>query len=204
MQQGTLKIAISGSAGIGKSTLAADLGADLGLPVIEEHFDPLFAPEVVKGDEDALEQAFWQVLEYKSAREDEAGGFVADRCAIDLFHNWLLRGLGRRPRRSEAFFKACRERFEQLDSLVILPWGAIPLVPLEADGNQRRRVLDPLVQLRNHATIVGYAHMWLPKSRIIEVPVRVKTREARVGFVRKRLEARAGPDGWSRPPARPG
>ncbi len=90
-----MKIAISGSAGTGKTTLATALAAKRGCSFVAENFDNFF-------DDNAafikparrLQQRIIATLEQKDAIENDCGDFVADRCAIDLFNLWLSPGYG--------------------------------------------------------------------------------------------------------------
>src|SRR5260370_15093587 len=84
---GELRIAVTGSAGVGKTTLTRALGRELGLPVIEEEMRAWL--ECARSPLGALpaEQAAQIVSELfgqRLAREGSFRGFVAHNCAADF------------------------------------------------------------------------------------------------------------------------
>lgn len=184
-----MKIAVSGTAATGKTTLAGRLAQALGLPVIDEGYERLFVdPAAYNTGAPQLAAAMQTVLEEKRAREAAAGGFVADRCPIDLFHLWLGKNLWRMDEDTRRFHEACRSFTQAYDHVVIPSWGGVPLAQ-SSEGGAKQRVMNEWVQLRNHAAITGYAHLWLPADRIIEIPPAVARLEARVDFVLRAIRA---------------
>ena len=180
----SVKIAVSGSVGIGKSTLVAALAARLELPVIEEGFEPLFNKGEALRNNPALQAAVLeQLLRDKSALEDTAGFFVADRCALDLMHNWLRLGLDRHHHDDGAFIRECRQRYALYDYIVLPPWNALPLVQVGDDRGAMRRNTNVMAQLRHHSRIVGFAHMFVGRQKIIDLPPTLTDLDARVNFV---------------------
>ena len=178
------KIAVSGSVGVGKSTLVAALAARLELPVIEEGFEPLFDQgEALRDNPTRQAAVFEQLLREKSSLEDTAGYFVADRCAIDLMHNWLRLGLDRHHQDEGEFIRACRQRYALYDYIVLPPWNVLPLKQLGDDRGAMRRNTNVMAQLRHHAHIVGFTHMFVGRRKIIDLPPTLTDIDARVNFV---------------------
>ncbi len=69
------------------------------------------------------------------------------------------------------------------DTVVVLPWSALPLVQVEGDGSRRQRVMNSWTQLHNHSTIIGLLQQWVAPNRLLPVPFETVAIEARVEFV---------------------
>jgi adenylate kinase family enzyme len=90
-----MRIGISGAAGTGKTTLAQNLAAKLGLPLI-----PDFVEEVLRehgkdswrgiNDTRIRHTIRMTALERKIAAEREAEAFVSDKTVVDYLAYWLL------------------------------------------------------------------------------------------------------------------
>jgi hypothetical protein len=195
-----VRIAVSGSAGIGKTTLAVALAEALGLPLIAENYEPLFRVlGKVPPTQPVLAAALTEIHETKRALEARHGDFVTDRCPVDVFYSWLMRGLGTMRKETAALFAQCREQTRQYDLVVLPPWGAFE-PPKPPPGPGVRRAVNPWIQLRGHACVVGLATMWVGESRLVRLPVSADTVERRVEHVRavlarnqRRMAQRARP-----------
>jgi hypothetical protein len=166
-----MKIAISGSAGTGKTTLAQNLARSLNCAYIPEHYEPLFdRPGKFNGAPDVLAKAFNQVLDIKLAEQAKHDSFVADRSPADLLNLWLARGLFCLPEASQAFHDRCREAMKVYNLIVIPPWGALPLQNTAQPEKRQQRVTDPWRQLFNHAAISGLVHMFVGAENILYLP----------------------------------
>ncbi len=150
-----MRIALSGSAGTGKSTLAALLGRRLGLPVIgegmREHLERTGVDlhRLSHAEFRALVLSLWEERREAEARaEREAGGFVADRAGVDYAAFWMYYHFAREDAQTEALMREALAP-GRYDRLFLLPWGAIPLV---ADGV---RTADRYVQLHVDLLIRG-------------------------------------------------
>ena len=177
-----VKVAISGSAGIGKTTFARALAERRGCRLIEEGYDGLFGADArFLSSRTRLRHEILAVLERKNAREDAAPAFVADRCAVDLFNLWMSRGFGDDERMTGWLYQRCRHYMAKYDFVFVLPWSAIPLRQIAAPVN-RRRSLNPWFQLYNHANVIGLLHQWLPPRRLIPMPYRLSALHDRVAF----------------------
>jgi hypothetical protein len=186
-----LKIAVSGTAGIGKSTLAQMLAKHLALEVIDEHYDG----KITRAKEKP--PALWEtemiaVLRSKHEMETQCTGFVTDRCPLDLFNGWLNNALHTRlpEDKTKRFMSACMKACRHYDFVVIPPWNGIPFQEREPGRDGIRRNHNLFVLLRSHASTLGLAHIFIDKRRIIEIPAKVKIREERVAFVVKNMERR--------------
>lgn len=177
-----VKIAISGSAGIGKTTLAGALAARRGYRLIEEGYDGLFGSDAgfVK-PRARLRHEILALLELKNSREDEAAAFVADRCAVDLFNLWMSRGFGDDQEATAWLYHRCRHYVAKYDVVFVLPWSAIPLRQITLVAN-RRRAMNPWSQLYNHANVIGLLHQWLLPARLVAIPFHLMALGERVEY----------------------
>lgn len=156
------RIAITGSAGVGKSTLTRRLAAVLGVPWIGEGMREylertgidlhLLGPEGLR----ELVVRLWEERKEEEARA--AAGFVADRASYDFAAFWLYyRFAGDDPVTERILAETTAPG--RYDRVYLLPWGAIPLV---ADGV---RSPDRWVQLHSQLLIEGVLARWAPDAR---------------------------------------
>ena len=150
-----MRIAVSGSAGTGKTTLARALGARLGLPVIGEGMREYLERTGV--DLHALGHAEFRALvkglwEERRTAEAEAiraaGGFVADRAGVDFAAFWMFYRFAREETETEQMMAEALDP-GRYNWIFLLPGGAIPMV---ADGV---RTPDRYVQLHVELLIRG-------------------------------------------------
>lgn len=167
-----MKLAISGSAGTGKSTLAQNLARNLNIPYIPEHYEPLFdrPGKFNNSTPKVLAEAFNEVLDIKLAEQSKHASFVADRCPIDLLNLWLCRELHCLPAETEMFYNRCRNSLDSYDLFILPPWGVIPLQATPGPEQRQQRVANPWLQLLSHAAIGGMAHMFVPEQKIVYLP----------------------------------
>lgn len=189
-----MKIAISGAANTGKTTLAGDLAKEIKLPLIEERFAelPRRTPQDRSGD--ALAEAFLRIdrekLELEKTFED---GFISDRCSIDLFNYWIsFPVLASRSETSE-LYKKWKTHANHYDYVVFLSWGSIAYVEIEQ--NQRQRIasrMNPWLNMSRHCSTLGLAHTWLDPNKIIIIPRNVTDRKKRVNWLLDALPSKSG------------
>ena len=185
-----MKIAVSGCAGIGKTTLAQGLAQALELPFIPEHYELFFdQPGKLNAPPERLIPLFKRVLGNKRAREAKHDAYVIDRCPIDLFNLWLSLGLSVKQEETREFYEKCRACSQDYDHVVVPPWGMFPLRQINDGHGYRGRTLDSWVQLRNHAAICGLAWLWLPHDRLIALPQEQAPPEIRLAQALERIRA---------------
>ncbi len=181
------RIALSGSAGTGKTTLGRSLA---------EHYDVPYLPEGMRGRiEGGLKLHDLSHLELRTLVEElwveqvsseeraiaEHGGFVADRSPVDYAAFWLHYHFSEYPQETEAFFASSLGRVDQYDRLVVLPWGALPLV---ADGV---RSSNPWIQ-RGYQSLLEGLHQREVRPDLLAWMPPLTELDARVAWVLDQLE----------------
>lgn len=161
------RIALSGSAGTGKSTLGRALAERLGVPYLEERMRLRLEAGFRLGDLSieawrALSHELWE--EHRAEEERCADGFVADRSSLDFLAFWLHYGLYEAEDETEAFRAALVEHATRYDRILLFPWGALPLL---SDGV---RATNRWVQLRFQTILEGVLDRWAPPGVVQRVP----------------------------------
>jgi nicotinamide riboside kinase len=177
-------LALSGSAGTGKTTLGRLLAAELGCDFVEERMRERLAAglDLHALGPAGIEQMMERDWDEQAARE-EAGragaGFVADRSSVDFAAFRLVYGLFDDVGRCGVWLERMRAAAERYDRVLLLPWGAMPL----ADDGVRST--NPWSQLRFQLVVEGLLERWLP-GRVVRVPP-TNDLERRLAFVREAL-----------------
>ena len=161
------RIALSGSAGTGKTTLGRRLARELGLPYIAEGMrarleSGLDLHSLGRRGLAELVEEIWR--EQVEAEERATGGFVADRSSYDFAAFWLHYGLHDGHADRGASFAAWCEHGARYDRIVLLPWGVLPL---ETDGV---RSSDRWIQLRVQSLIEGVLSRHAQSDQVLRMP----------------------------------
>jgi adenylate kinase family enzyme len=171
-----MRIAITGSAGIGKSTLAKALSEKYNLTLINEHYTAIKQVQY----KSEYTRILTQIFQEKAAMEARVEKFVTDRCPIDLIKICINQELYLIDRPFvEGFVQQCVQALRQYDFVVVLPWNSFPLTQAE----DMCRNMDSLQQLHSQAQMVGFTHMWINKMKVLEIPQTMNQHEQRLDAI---------------------
>lgn len=194
-----MKIAISGTSGLGKTTLATALAESLGIPVLEEGLQPvvhavgqlrqaqlnnLHGPEVREAEINYF-RACDGWLSARATQMSQLPGFVADRWALDILVRWLIAGVQQQnDNLSRQLIQQLQTASRHLD-LVVIP----PLTMLKADTSneaslRRHTALNP--RLHSHALMRGLMDQLIQTPRLY-LPARATSTQERVQMVKNSL-----------------
>lgn len=175
-----LRVAISGSAGTGKTTLGQALADRLDLPFLPEpmraRLEGGFDLHDVTLDQlrDLILELYDESIDAMAAAEANAGGFIADRSPADFVAFWLYYRLAGDEAATEALVARVRRDLDRLDGVLLLPWGGIPL---EDDGV---RAPNAWLQLHFQALFEGLVARYVPITRLLRLPDPVSGLEDRL------------------------
>lgn len=176
------RIALAGSAGTGKTTLARRLADELGLPYIAEgmrtRIEAGLVPLALRPAE--MRALMWEMWREQRAAEDGAPrGFVADRSSIDFAAYWLQYGLYDELDETEAWLAQMRAEAARYSQLVLLPWGVLPL------EDDRVRSTNRWMHRRFQATLESLL-LELPQQGVLRMPPTADF-EQRLAWLRARV-----------------
>jgi len=181
-----LRIALSGSAGTGKSTLGTRLAEELDLPYLAEEMRTRLERglDVHRLDGDGWRRLVAELWEEQREREAGApGGFVCDRSSLDYAAFWLHYGLFDAVTETERWMERMAAEAGRYDGILLFPWGALPL---EDDGV---RSTNRWTQLRFQTILEGLHDRYAPAGRVLRVPA-TDDFEARLAFALSSLRRR--------------
>ena len=176
-------IALSGSAGTGKSTLGQALARRWGVPYLAEPMRArleagLNLHDLTHEDLQALLLELWDEQQRAEAEAMAlAGGFVADRSSVDFAAFWVHYRFTEDADATARFVGQTLAHQTHYQRIVLLPWGALPLV---ADGV---RSSNPWIQRHFQATVEGLLFREVGPPRLLLLPHAVTALEARVRWV---------------------
>lgn len=194
------RIAITGSTGIGKTTLARALAQALDVPLLDEDMRAVADArraylEMGRSPGTPKPQVRAALLEYldacdewlraRNARQAELGGFIADRWAIDLLSSLLMGGLG--PAHNELILRwvrECRAQARQFDLIVMPPMMRMSDERTNEQGLPRSGALSQ--RLLNHCLLRGLIEQLSPTPRLY-LPASARTVAERVASVTSAL-----------------
>ena len=178
-----MKIAVSGAAGTGKSTLGRALSQRLGVPYLEEGMRRrleagLDLHQLSHARHQALaEELLDELLEAADAAVAGHGGFVSDRCPLDMAAFWLYYRFAFDLEATDRYMHRVRESLPQFRDVVLLPRDGLAL---EDDGV---RSANPWVQLHFDALLEAMVARAGDGVRIHRLPAHCRALEERVDWV---------------------
>lgn len=182
----SLSLALSGSAGTGKTTLATTLSRRWSLPFVHEGMRAYLERTGIDLHTCGHARLKEIVLELWEERQglERAGrasqGFVADRCSVDFAAFWLFYRFADEDALTERFWRETMAGAEDYDAIIVLPWGAIELV---ADGV---RTPNRWTQLHYQSLVESLLRRAVPAERLWWMPDTLETVEQRADWVEMR------------------
>lgn len=183
----TWRLAMSGSAGTGKTTLGKRLAEELGLTYIEEGMRARLESglDLHLLTPDQHRALLYELWEEQRAQEIAAtAGFIADRSSLDYAAFWLHYDFHYEAAETQKFMAQMKKEAERYDRILLLPWGVLPLA---ADGV---RSTNPWTQLRYQSIVEGVLRHFSAAGVVLKVPEELDL-ESRIRAVRQQLSARA-------------
>jgi predicted ATPase len=160
-----MRVAITGAHGVGKSTLAAELGEALGVPVLATPGRTLAGRELPVNEQATVaSQMIAWLIQYRLEREQAA--WVAPRSLIDV---WAYTALAAGRRQSGAIDAALFEELGRAmphalcgayEELIYIP----PLIALEADDV--RPTGEAFQRATDEAILEALAHWEVPHTSV--------------------------------------
>ena len=204
---GRPRLAITGFAGTGKTSLCAALAERLGVPVLGEDMAAIAA---ANQECQRVMRFQWSTTEERSAAREasvaayvawagkrdrlyrENPAFVADRWELDLVNWWLVHfGLGENAvdHVTSRLMQDMREKAKRLDAMVLMPFQS----PFAASGSHNDDMLERKIDFTTHALFRTVATGLLREFvslPVIALPARPMTLAERADFVLAELARR--------------
>lgn len=180
------RIGVTGSAGVGKTTLSLTLGATLGAPVLHEamraRLEAGFSLAGLSREEhQRLLLADAADLAAMTAAAD-IDGCVADRTPLDFLAFWFCNGYGAdSPAETTMFVQQAAASLHNFDLILVLPWGVLPLI------NDGVRFANPWHQLHAQMVIEELCRRYAPPDRLAFLPADIIEPDARCRWALRRL-----------------
>ena len=164
------RLALSGSAGVGKTSLGLALSEKLVLRYVPEGMRSRLERglDLRALQHDELKALILELWKEQVAAEDAATaageGFVSDRSPLDYLAFWMAYGFVHDVEASDTLYREVVERIPHYDRIILLPFGVLPL---EADGV---RTANVWIQRRFQSTVRGLLEEEVGLPRFVQMP----------------------------------
>jgi len=172
-----LRIAVTGSAGIGKTILAKSLASHIQSELVPESYVPkMFKPLKNKADYSEVAEAFEVVLQEKFKDLDsDIDAIVYDRSPIDLFNLWLHLGLSGLEKRTLALQKECFAKMKRFDYVIFPTFAKFKFV--QKNDAMPKRNPNFWVQMMNYSSTYGLTRMAINSKKVIVIPANIEPKD---------------------------
>ena len=182
-----MRIAITGSAGTGKTALGQALAEHLNIAFVDDGLRRRIEAGLAfnKLDRPAIKTLLVELANQSQAElalaERMHGGGVIERCSLDFLVLWLYHRLADDDQQTAAVMRQAVRDLASYDAIIIMPWGVLPLVD---DGV---RAANPWVQLHFQALLEGLAQAHVVAANLFCLPAEIAAPQARLDWVIERL-----------------
>ncbi len=148
-----MKIVISGSGGIGKTTLINHISSTLEYSVIPDYIDVILKEKGYRNlgepDDNTRLKIRIEALERKIKAETESSNFISDKGVIDYLAYWMVRSIHRATKeQTDYFLENVFLHVDVYDKVIIPPFGRFLI------KNNKKRTTDRTYQQQVHETII--------------------------------------------------
>ena len=181
------RLALTGSAGVGKTTLGQFLAERWKVPFIAEgmrsRLEAGLDPHALGRDgfRNLLLELFDEMFDATDQAAETADGFVSDRSSLDCAAFWLYYGYANDADTTTMVFERARAVVRSYDLIVVLPWDGLPLI---ADGV---RSPNRWLQLHYQALLEGLLAREVAAERMAFLPTDITDLEDRAAWICARL-----------------
>ena len=163
------KIGITGSAGVGKTSLATALAGDLAVPCLHEEMRAYLERTGTRLSDlpgEMVASILQELWRERSAKEVAVPAFVADNCCLDFaayaLHYGCVENTGTAA--LPAWLADPLENLRHYDAIFVLPWGTLPYVDDGVRGPSQYQ------QLRYQCIIEGLLRRYAAPGRLHFLP----------------------------------
>jgi uroporphyrinogen III methyltransferase / synthase len=178
------RIAVCGSASVGKTSLVEALAGTMGLPCLHEEMRAYLertGTRLADLPPPEVEQILLELWQKRAAREQSTVAFVADNCALDF----IAYGLHYRCLTDELVSTLLPQVLKlsaAYDAVFVLPWGVLPYID---DGVRNRNRHD---QFSYQLNIEGLLRRYMQPGKLHFVPEQLTDMAARRQWILSLLQ----------------
>ena len=184
------RIGVSGSAGTGKTAFGQALANALEVRYLEEgmrgRLEGGLDLHAITHEQhrDLHVELFDELMVGVDGALADSAGFVSDRTPLDMAAFWIYYRFAFDQAQTDDFLERSRRALAPYDAIVLLPWGAIPLV---GDGV---RATNRWLQFHYQAVLEAFARHWSAECEVWWLSPGQAALSERVEWAQRKLVAR--------------
>lgn len=185
-----MKIALTGTCAIGKTTLCNMLAERLNIPVLPEDLSGRIASAApgtpVAARKEELRVTIIEWLNKRRASLGNAPDLITDRMAADMLARWLKMDLSTSNAELQKVVSFCRQEMQQYDWIIIPPFRRVSAEARNEVGLIRHK--SESMRLQSHSLNIGLTLQLARPESIIFIPDKASSAEERLSYVLKRIQ----------------